>query len=418
MIMSRLFPDRERVVWKTFGVRSPLQDRRRHLALIVVLVVPLYMINARWGVEGNQDALAVALPAYQVVQQGTLDLSGYEVVTENLQELDRWFVEVPGGEIVSNRAPGLIGLAIPAYAAIEQRGFSNGPATVVALLTTFAAVLVTWRVLEPLVGLSAATVASVTLALGTTTWGVSSSELWPHGPGQLWAALAILSLSLGSYLGAGAAFALSVTTRPLIGFFALFTGLLESWRRRSVTPGLAIGGITAVGVAAVLVYGRVVFHRWSLSGGYSADFTTGAVERFTPLGYLHNGWEMFLGLPNGVLVTTPILGLALIAAIAFRDEIPGWARSAAWAGVGYLLIHAALNRASGGLAIFYRYPLEAIVLAAPALTIGAHRLWQRGRPWNRVVTAAVAVSIALQFAHVFIISCWITDPVVPACLLS
>lgn len=404
-------------MWKTLQVRSRLQDRRKHLALITVLVIPLYIFNARWGIEGNLDAIAVGLPAYQLVQQGTLNLSGYEVVTQDLEELDRWFIELPGGEVVSNRAPGLIGLTVPAYAAIQQRGFGNGPATVVALLTTFAAVLLTWRVLESLVGLGAATVAALTLALGTTTWGVSSSELWPHGPGQLWASLVILSLSLGSYLGAGVAFALSVTTRPLTGFFALFTGVLESWRRRSVTPALAIGGMTAIGVTAVIAYARIVFDRWSLRGGYSADFTTGAIERFTPFGYLHNVWEMFLGLPNGVLVTTPILGLALVAAVAFRDEIPGWARSVAWAGLGYLLIHAALNRASGGLAIFYRYPLEAIVLAAPALTIGAHRLWQRGRIWSRMVVAAVSISIALQFAHVFIISCSITDPVVRACLL-
>lgn len=391
---------------------------RRHLLLIVLLVVPLYAINGRWGTQGNPDAIAVGIPAHQVVNNRTLDVSGYPAIRDHMEELDRWFVETPRGDIVSNRAPGLIGLAIPSYAMLREDGYSNGPATAVALMTTVLAVIISWQVLRKLVALNTATIAALTLSLGTTTWWVSSSELWPHGPGQLWAAIALLGMSAGRFATSGAAFGLTVVTRPLTALFGTVTGILETIRTRTLDPLIKIGVGTTIGVATVVVYNRLVFEAWTLRGGYGTRFTTGAVDRLTPGAYLSNVWEMFLGLPNGVMVTTPIVGVGVVGAFLVRDRIPGWAKSAAWAGVVYLLVHAALNRASGGSIIFYRYPLEALVLAMPAITMGAQHLWHRNSLLQRLVFAAIAVSIALQFFHVFVLSCTITDPVIPLCLLD
>lgn len=400
------------------ALQDRFRDPRWHLFLIVLIVVPLYAANGRWGTTGNADAVAVGIPAHQVVHHQTLNVSGYPVIRANLDELGRWYVQTPRGDIVSNRAPGLIGLAIPAYALLQEADYSNGPATAVALLTTVLAIVISWNVLRRLVSLNVATVATITLALGTTTWWVSSSELWPHGPGQLWAALALLGLSADAYWWSGTVFGLSVLTRPLTAIFGTVTGTLESIRGRSVGPMLKVGIGTSIGVASVVVYNRLVFESWSLSGGYSERFTTGAINRFTLGGYLGNVWEMFLGLPNGVLTTTPIVGVAVIGAFMARDSIPGWARSAAWSGVVYLLVHAALNRASGGSLIFYRYPLEPLVLALPAFTIGALHLWNKNALLRRAVFAALAISIALQFIQTFFISCTITDPVIPLCLLD
>lgn len=375
------------------------------------------MINARWGVEGNADSIAVALPAYQFQREGNIDLSGYRPVTENLENLDRWYVETPDGQIVSNRAPGLIALVIPSYIVFSPERFSLAPATLVAVGTSVLAVVITWRVLIGLIGLQRATVAALTLALGTTTWWVSSSELWPHGPGQLWAALAASSMAGSSYLGAGAAFAMSVTTRPLTGIFAFVTGVSETWRLRKWKPALVVGAVSAIGVAAVAIYNWILFESWNLRGGYGEDFASGALERFSVSEYLVNVWEMFLGIPNGFLTTTPILLLALYGAVRFWRDLPGWSKSLACAALGYLLVHAALNRASGGSLVFYRYPLESIVLATPLLALGASHLWDLGREWKVRIRILVAVSIGLQFAHVFIFSCHITDPVVSTCLL-
>lgn len=397
---------------------SAPRARRRHLLLILLIILPLYTVNARWGIRGNPDALAAALPAYELARGGGLDLSNQAPVVDNLEALGTWYLELPSGEIVSNRAPGLILLATPAYAVASVDNFSNAPATVVALTATVLAMVVTWLVLIELIGLSQATVAAITLAIGTTTWWVSSSELWPHGPGQLWAALAILSLSKSSILGAGVAFTISVTTRPLTALFAFITGISESIRARTVRPAVLVGALTSIGLTFLVLYNRFVFGSWSIRGGYGDAFTTGAVDRFSISAYLQNVWNMFLGLPNGIITTTPIIALALAGSYLAWGRIPGWAKSTALAGLVYLLVHAALNRASGGSLVFYRYPLEAIVMAAPLLAVSTSALWNRGGVWRWAISAGITTSIALQFAHVFLWSCAITDPVVRTCILS
>ena len=389
-----------------------------HTLIILVVLVPLFALNGRWGAEANPDVVAVNVPAWQWSINRTIDLSGFDVITNNLEHFSRWYFERDDGKVYSNRAPGLIALAIPSYWAFGSRPFTNAPGTLIALSTTLLAIIVLWRVMRPFVGRPFATAAVITLGLGTTTWSVSSSELWPHGPGQLWSAGVLLALSYGTYLGAGAAFALGILTRPITGVFSAVTGLLEGVRKRRLAPVLQIAAVSAVGVAVLLIYNKTIFGQWSLRGGYSDQFTSGAVDRFTTSGYLLNLWQMFLGIPHGVLVTSPIVGVATFGAIRYRAKIPGWARSAAVAGVAYLVVHAALNRVSGGAIIFYRYPLEALTLAGVALAIGSKHLYDSGPTAKRAVTAAAAVSIALQFLNVFVFSCFVTDPAAQACLLA
>lgn len=378
-----------------------LKSRRAHLALIALLLVPLFIAGARWGQVGNTDVVAANIASWQLATSGTLDLSEHTTIRDDLERLDSWYVQLPDGSIVSNRPPGLIGISLPVYAALQPEHFTVGPGSVVALLTAFGAVVITWHVLIGQVGLNKATLAALILGLGTSTWWISSAQLWPQGPGQLWAALAVLSVSSSAYLGAGWAFAASIATRPLTGLFAVFTGLFESHRLRSWKPSVRIAASSAVGVGVVMVYNSLVFGPWSVRGGYSEDFTIGAVDRFNVAEYLANVSEMFVGLPHGFLVTSPILGVALVGAVYARRQIPRWSISLALAGLGYLLLHAALNRASAGLAVLYRYPLEAIVLAAPLLTVGAAWLWSRGRRLRLVVVVSAVVSVLVQALNVF-----------------
>ena len=121
---------------------------------------------------------------------------------------------------------------------------------------------------------------------------------------------------------------------------------------------------------------------------------------------------------NGVLTTSPILEGSVYGVYRARGAVPGWAFSVAGAAVGYLALHAALNRASGGSVVFYRYPLEAVMLAASALVVGARWMWDEGGVWRGRLVFAAVVSIALQVAHVLLWSCFITNPVLPACVLN
>ncbi len=366
-----------------------------HLLLLLAVIVTLFILRGHWGTEGNPDTVAVGVAAWQLANAKTLDLSDFESIADNQTHLDRWYVFDRQGRIVSNRAPGLIALATPAYLAWPDRDFTNAPATLVALILTTLAIVVSWRVFTRLVDVRFATVAAAILALGTTTWIVSASEMWPHGPDQFWAAMVAAAVCSGSYSTAGVAFAISVTTRPVTAVFAAVTGIGEGWRLRSFKPVIRIGLISTLGLAALMAYNRWRFGTWDVRGGYSANFTSGAVERFDLMDYVANVLQMFIGGRHGFLVVSPILGLSLYGALRTWKQLPGWSKTLAYAALGYLLFHAFLNRASAGMTAYYRYPLEAIVLAGPFLLLGAYALWSRGKGWRSAVVGASLVSVAL-----------------------
>jgi hypothetical protein len=142
------------------------------------------------------------------------------------------------------------------------------------------------------------------------------------------------------------------------------------------------------------------------------------VERFDLVDYSRNLLSMFVGPRNGVLLTSPIVGVAVVGLVLAWRSVPGWARSTALASLAYLAIHALLNRASGGLTVFYRYPLEALVLSAPALAVGAKTLMARGHLTSLLVVGSAIISVVFQILHVFYFSCFITDPVFSTCILS
>ena len=399
---------------------SNSSDRRSTVIALLALVgiVVLFAMNGRWGQEANPDAVAVGVPAWQLSLNGSLDLTGIDAIRDNQDELNRWYVFDKQGRIVSNRAPGLIALAYPSYLAFGGERFSNGPATLVALLLTVGAIALCWRLFAQETSKNFATGAAVVLALGTTTWSVSSSELWPHGPGQFFAALAMSSLAIGAYGKTGLAFAGGMLMRPLTGVFAATVGFAESWRLRRIGPLVRVGAAAFLGFALVIAYNRWLFGTWSLTGGYGDSFTTEAVGRLTPLGYLGNVTSMFVGLRHGVLTTSPALGVAAVAAFIHRKQLKGWMKSGVLAALLYMLVHAALNRASGGMAMFYRYPLEAIVLASPALLVGARRLWDSSQRGRTILVATAVLSILLQLMNVFLLECVVNDPNSGVCQLQ
>jgi hypothetical protein len=366
----------------------------------------------------NPDSEAAAIAAWQLNEEGTLDLSEYEAIRENLDTLHIWFVPGRDNTIVSNRPPGLIGIAFPSYFLTGSSQFSIVPSTVTAIALTMASLAIVWWLLRGLTDPRFATLATGVLALGTTTWAISSSELWPHGPDQFWASIALIGLSTSGFALAGAAFGLSVLTRPITAVFAAAAGLLEAWRKRSVKPALIIGAVSTVGVVLLLAYNWAIFGSLSVRGGYSSAATTGAVERFTILDYLRNVFAMFIGAPNGFLLLSPVLGVATFALIRYWKRVPGWARSGALAALAYLLVHAFFNRASGGLPVMYRYPLEAITLASAALGFAAWTMTRESQTGRRLLLATAALSIVIQIYYVFIVSCAVMSPDLNTCFLT
>lgn len=378
------------------------------LALAAVALVALFVANARWESSANVDVVATDVPAWSLVDRSTLDLSDYSYPNP-------WFVEDRFGRIASDRAPGLIATALPAYAIMQPDEFSNTPGTMTALLLTLAAVGVVVWLSIPLVGTGAALVSGLIFALGTTTWAVSSSQLWPHGPGQFSAILAVAGFAASRYMGAGLATAWAVTMRPIAAVYATVMGILESWQKRDWRPALKYGLVSACGILLVLAYNRWLFGRWSLVGGPVHSLIGGFGESFTIRWYAQNLWTMFFSLRHGLFVLSPIVAVATIGTIVHRKAVPSWAWSAAIGGGGYLLIHAAFNRASGGAQVFYRYPLEALALAAVALAVGGAALYRSSPSGRLLVIWSAGISIAIQFINVFYLSCITANPNTIAC---
>lgn len=367
-------------------------------AATFVLLGVLFALVGRWGVMANVDVIATDVPAWRLATEQTFEV-------ELLADVNPWIVPDEQGRPVSNRTPGLIGTAYPAYLVTQPGSFTNYPGTLTALLMTLGALYILFRLLLRQFDQDFSLATVVVFALGTTTWTISASQLWPHGPGQFWLALALLGAATSRYSGTGSAFGLAIFTRPITAVPAAVVGLRQAWVERSWWPVIKTGVLSGLGLLSLVAYNRWLFGSANVVGAQSRSVVSRTFETYDLLDYLENLLAMFIGIPNGFLLFSPVVAVAGVGAVRIWRSIPQWARSGALAGLAYLLVHAAANRASGGMAIFYRYPLEALALAAPALAWGAHHLWQRGGWGWRILTYTSIFSIALQILNAFFISC-------------
>lgn len=367
-------------------------------AAAFLLMAALFAMVGRWGTQANVDVIATDAPAWQLANQQTLEV-------DFLEGFNPWVVSDKDDRPVSNRAPGLIGTAYPAYAITQPRSFTNAPGTATALLMTLGAIYVVYRLLHRDFDQRFALGCALVLALGTTTWTVSASQLWPHGPGQLWMALGLYGAATARYAISGGAFAFAIITRPITAVAAAVVGLRQSWVERDLMPAAKIGFLSLAGVLALAAYNRWLFGSPSISGAESAPVVSRTLETYAVSDYVTNVFQMLVGLPNGFLLFSPVIAVAGFGAVKVWRSIPDWALSAGLAAPAYLLVHAAVNRASGGMEIFYRYPLEAIVLATPALAWGARHLWSTGGTPRRVLLYSAIYSVALQVVNALYINC-------------
>lgn len=354
----------------------------------------VYLATAAYSTTQSVDTIAAAVPAWQLVENGTLRV-------DEFREATPWFVTTPDG-VYSNRFPGVIFIAVPLYALASLLGFSGGasptlvPAGMTAALVTAAAMGVLFVVFSRLAPPTIALVAVLVVGLGTGTWSVSGHALWTHGPAQLYLALAMFSLAREKYASTGAALAFAVFTRPQLAMVPLAIGIRDTVRLRSARPAIVIGLLSAAGLAALLAYNAIVFGEPSITGGYAPY----AAENLTGMGigsYLMN-WLMTLVSPTrGLLLFSPFLLAAVPKIRTAWREAPGWVRSSAVAGGLYMALQLRVNAWSGGDTFLgYRLAIEMVTLLAPLLLIST-RLWVGDYRGRRIAfSLAVAWAVALQ----------------------
>ncbi len=379
---------RRRVQAGKAGVDS-LPARATFLLVLVPLLV-IYLPTMSRD-EQNIDSIAAAAPAWRFATHADLDLDQFAGLP--------WIIETEDG-FRSNRQPGVIGFGVPFY--VGSNPDLPGPlppltpAAVAGAVSAALAMAVLHVAFRRLASPSVAVIAALIGGTATATWRISADQLWPHGPAQLWLALAVVGLAAGRYLGGGLALGLAILTRPVTAVVAAATGLAHAALLRRPRPVVLVGAGAFLGLFFLMAYNQLVFDSFTPTTSAYGDQFTSQVRARGIGGYLANLAGFFVHPANSLFLWSPFLLVLVFGLVGAWRAAPPWVRSAAIAGAVYLLVHAALNRQSGGLQRNYRYPLEMLTLAAPLLLLAYQRLVAGSPRLQRVFGAAVVVSIIIQ----------------------
>jgi alpha-1,2-mannosyltransferase len=335
--------------------------------------------------------------------------------------INPWFVTVGADQVVSNRPPGLVWLAVPGYWLFRRADtWEPIPASLTAAIVTAAAVATFGALIRGLVGGASGPRVGVAsagvLGMATTTWAVSGTQLFPHGPDQLLLVLAMVALAAGRSWGAGLAFAAAALIRPPLAVVAAIWGLWRSWAARSIRPALVIGALTAVGLAGFALYSH---HYWNVvvTGGGGEPVSRGVLNSTATHGYFDTltdwsphaigdlGYKIAGALVSpgrGLLIGAPFLVLLLPGLRRAWRVAPDWVRAAAVGGLAYLIVQLKAEIFTGGQYFWsYRYPLETLTLCAPLLVLAWRRFTARTELRRAWFGAFVAVAIGFQAVGAF-----------------
>jgi hypothetical protein len=382
----------------------------------------LFLLTSNRAVPYHIDAFSNVLPAWSLATSGSVYLPDHEVLVEpeyfgNIAWL------VPAQDTVASKyPPGAALVAAPLYAVWPQdaeiwtvRGFNRPeaapveipvpsfwPAAIASSLSVALAMGFLALSFRPLADGATALAGAYMLGLGTSAWSVAANELWQHGPGMMWIALAG-ALAARNLVAAGFSYGMAVLTRPLNAFIAGATGLYVAWQKRSLWPAVQVGVGALAGLAALVAFNAAAFGEPSVLGGYAPVFVDNA-QSLDVVGYGRNIVLALFSPTRGLLVWSPFLLVLVPGLVAGWRAAPGWARGAAIGAVAYLLFQYKANRFTGGAGFAtYRYPLEALVAAAPVLVL-SYTQWVAKRPTAvRVfrVLAVVAVAAHGAFAVIY-----------------
>ncbi|MBY5162904.1 hypothetical protein [Salsipaludibacter albus] len=375
--------------------------------VVFLLLGCLYAATASWT-SATTDPITNAITGWYMGNEGTLVLSQHAIMTDYVGTAG-WVIDSPRGP-VSQYPPGAAAVAGALYA------LSPGAldTVFVGLPTEDTVIPILWPPLWPavlsavLVTAAAGATVATTVArwsrsgleavlcgvlFGTATgaWSVASNLPWTHGPGMLMIAVGTWATSRHRWWIAGLAYGSAVLVRPHLAVVAAVVGIGLAVHLREWRPVILIGALSALGLAALLGYNYWLWSAVTMSGGYGGDFAD-LLLGSGPVWYLRNVTLGLLSPVNGLIIWAPFLLVLVPAVWRSRRQIPGWALMSALGGVAYLLVQWKANYYPGGDAFFaYRYPLEALTAAAPALWFGWDQ-WVRG---HRTREKALFLTLAL-----------------------
>lgn len=374
---------------------------RRDWVVVVLLwsvLAALYVATASFGPAQTNDTRAATVGAWSFGTRGSPVLPQAWPPSANY-----WGAEGRHDRVLVNRFPGVAYWAAPAYA-FTSRGEAPAhpflvdpvPAAVTAALTAAAVAALMFALLRGEVSRSVALAAAGALATATSLWSVAADAMWPHAPAMLALTAMLLAWRRSRPLVAAWCAVVAVLVRPhLVVVMAVLA--VFAWRReaRRDAVALATGGLA--GVLALSAYSA-----WAFG-------TVLPVAGYDPVGHLeglvsHSVWQTlrdlglaFVSPSRGLLIASPLLLAAMFALARTWRCLPAWTRTAAVAGMIYLLVQVRAVGYRGGADFFaYRVSLELLVLAAPALTLAIVAASRRHRRLVPVLGVLAAISIGIH----------------------
>jgi len=356
--------------------------------LWLVLAV-LYVLTAGYA-SLSTDVIATYLPAWSLGQHHTANLDGFQQMTLWLHEVD--------GHLRSDRFPGAILLAVPAYWLFgDPSGPEIWPSALTAGLAAATSVALMHRTLLRIAAPGLALAGALVLALGTATWSVSADALWTHTATQLGLCLALYGMASRRPWFGAIGMTLSAAARPHTAVVAAVLGVGDAIRTRKIWTAAWLAAGSLAGFAVVLVWsGQTLGHASLLPGTYAGrggEAATAASQH----GY---GWPLnvagYLFSPErGLLVLCPFMVVCLFGLRRAWRRMPGWVKDAGYAAVAYSILQLAVNNFAGGWGFYsFRLGIETITLLTPMLVLGAREVVRDRRlAWLLAVLVTYSVAV-------------------------
>ena len=371
------------------------------MLLLFLVVLGIYLATASYTINQVNDTRVTAISAWSLGTRGTLALP--EAWPDGVERME---VEGVDGRTYTDRFPGAILWGAPFYGVYELVDprpeprhpwlLNYAPAGVAAATAAALGVAVCFAVYRRLVGRRLALAAAGILAFGTGTWSVSGDALWTHSVSHLALAVGMLGMSSRRYATGGLGFAAAVLARPQLAVVPAVVGIWEGIRRRSLRPVIVVGFISAAGLGAVSVYSQVLFGTWLPVAGYDP----GKVEAVATTGgtvFAERILNAMAHPQRGLFLYAPLLFLLLPGLVRAWGNAPTWVRSAAVAGLFYLLVQLRSNVWHGGSDFFgSRLTLEMLVLASPLFVIAYQRFVAPVRPFKIAFFLLALISVLMH----------------------
>lgn len=375
--------------------------RTSSATLLFLLLTLLFLATAEYY-QINQDCIVAALPAWKLVNHGSLILN----------EFSHYPAIAPAryGHM-SIVAPVLQLFSVPFYLIFPSEHPTVFPSTLAAVFATTLGLIIFYNMLSTQIAKGTALDACFILALCTPVWGVAAKQLWSHSVNILWIAAALNLLSRDKKFGAGICFALLVLTRQITVLIPVVIVAFMLLSRRDFKGQLKVILPVTAAIALLMVYNLTVWTGVAVqpTGFPSSDLAATIAGGYQPilgnLGslsfplYLRRTFELFFSPDIGIFIWSPFIFILTLGLIPAWKESSYLFRASFVSAIFYLLAHMALNRTSGGMVFNYRYPLESLILAAP-LFVNSYIFWINKNGLRRkIFFLSVTVSLLIQACY-------------------